>query len=150
MLEKAQNSSGTHARSSTPPKSLKKPCFSKLPQQELRTNINISFEVSSTLFVLQHLCTNIKISLPEITISRRRPKTTMKIAKPTFHETIKTAADQWTTTDKSYYSYSNASTVSGKTMNPVRLFRCYKQKLINKQYWKRKNTSDIFVFPLVF
>ena len=74
-------------------------------------NINISLEVSSSLFVLQHLCTNIKISLPEITISRRRLNKSLKIAKPTIHETIKTAADQWTPTEKSCYSYSNASTI---------------------------------------
>ena len=57
-------------------------------------NTNISLEVSSSLFVLQHLCTNIKISIHGISISRRRLKTSLNIAKPTFHETIKTAADQ--------------------------------------------------------
>ncbi len=77
--------------------------------------------MSSSLFVLQHLCTNIKISLPEITISRRILKKTLKFAKPTFHETIKTAADQWTTTEHSCYSYSNAST----TIVETQWFRWY-------------------------
>ena len=38
-------------------------------------------EVSSSLFVLQHLCTNIKISLPEITIYRRRLNKNIEIRK---------------------------------------------------------------------
>ena len=128
-FENAQNSGGAHVRSFTPPKSLKKHASASCYSKNLEKNSNISLEVSSSLFVLQHLCTNIKISLPEITISRRRLNKSLNIAKSTFHETIKTAADQWTTTENSCYSYSNTSTI----IVEQQWFRWYSLGFISKR-----------------
>ena len=93
-----------------PPNSLEKACFSLGPQHDSQKNINITREVSSVVFVLQHVSRNIAILVPELPISAGRTSKTLKFAKPIFHETFNGTRYRCTSRDKSCYSYSNGST----------------------------------------
>ena len=110
IQKNAQNSSGKHARSLTPPKSLEKACFSLEPQHKSRKNVNITLEVSSTFLVLSYVSTNIAILVAELTISAGRASKTLKNTKSVLCKIFNGARDQWKTLEIWAYSYSNGST----------------------------------------
>ena len=94
IQKNAQNSSGKHARSLTPPKSLEKACFSLEPQHKSRKNVNITLEVSSTFLVLSYVSTNIEILVAEFTISAGRASKTLKNTKSVLCKIFNGARDQ--------------------------------------------------------
>ena len=110
IQKNAQNSSGKHARSLTPPKSFEKACLSLEPQHKSRKNVSITLEASSIFLVLSCVSTNIEISVAELTISAGRASKTFKNTKYVLCNIFNGARDKSKTLKIWAYSYSNGST----------------------------------------